>query len=431
MAGGKVKILEAPLDWGLGHATRCVPVIREFLAHGAEVEIAVVKANASFFRETFPKLRQRIAPGYNVEYPDHGYNMGLWLLKNGARLNAIMRYEHRYAEEMVARHHYDILFSDNRFAFYSKKAHNVYMTHQRRIAFPPVFSSFEGVGVRWHDARIAHFDEVWVPDVKEFPGYAGTPWEGPVLLVGNHISYIDWAMIQMASPRPMRFVITRRPFEKWYVRLLLSQMETIDLDISNPGPAMEEAHKALLRGEAVVMFPENVMTSTGNMNRFRLDYSAAIKDVPHIKLMPFYVQGLWGSSYSMAEAGFRDMVHSGGRIVSVAFGKELPLDSSPMMVKRAVQELSITAWTSYIRKLRPVASAWIRTVKHVGSGPSVFSPDGNHLTANALATAALSFGAIIDKLTKGEKQVGGCAYPAFGPRHHREHGLPYQGQDGL
>ena len=68
-------------------------------------------------------------------------------------------------------------------------------------------------------------------------GVQNIPWEGPVLLVGNHISYIDWAMIQMASPRPMRFVITRRPFEKWYVKLLLSQMETIDLDISNPGPA--------------------------------------------------------------------------------------------------------------------------------------------------------------------------------------------------
>ena len=245
-------------------------------------------------------------------------------------------------------------------------------------------------------------------------GVQNIPWEGPVLLVGNHISYIDWAIIQMASPRPMRFVITRRPFEKWYVKLLLSQMETIDLDISNPGPAMEEARQALLRGEAVVMFPENVMTSTGNMNRFRLDYSAAIKDVPHLKFMPFYVQGLWGSSYSMADAGFKDMVHSGGRIVSVAFGKELPLDSSPMMVKRAVQELSITAWTRYIRKLRPVASAWIRTVKHVGSGPSVYSPDGNHLSANALATAALSFGAIIDKLTKGEKHVG-VLIPPSGP----------------
>lgn len=245
-------------------------------------------------------------------------------------------------------------------------------------------------------------------------GVQNIPWEGPVLLVGNHISYIDWAMIQMASPRPLRFVITRRPFEKWYMRLLLSQMETIDLDISNPGPAMEEARKALLRGEAVVMFPENVMTTTGNMNRFRLDYSSVVKDVPRLKILPFYVQGLWGSSYSMADAGFKDLMHSGGRIVSVAFGKELPLDSTPMMVKRAVQELSITAWTNYIRRLRPVASAWIRTVKHIGSGPSVYSPDGNHLSANALAAASLSFASMIEKLTKGEQQVG-VLIPPSGP----------------
>ena len=99
-----MKVLVAPLDWGLGHATRCVPVIREFMAQGAEVEIAVVKANAAFFREVFPGVRQRLAPGYNVVYPKYGINMGLWLLKNSAHLNAVMRYEHSYAEEMVERH---------------------------------------------------------------------------------------------------------------------------------------------------------------------------------------------------------------------------------------------------------------------------------------------------------------------------------------
>lgn len=189
MAGGQVKVLVAPLDWGLGHATRCVPVIREFLAQGADVEIAVVKANASFFREVFPELRQRVAPGYRIVYPRHGFNMGLWLLKNGAHLNAVMRYEHRYAEEMVERHGYDILFSDNRFAFWSKKARNVYMTHQVRIAFPPALSSFEGIGVRWHAARMKNFDEVWIPDMEEAPGYAGSlshagPCPCPVRFVG-------------------------------------------------------------------------------------------------------------------------------------------------------------------------------------------------------------------------------------------------------
>ena len=160
-----MKVLVAPLDWGLGHATRCVPVIREFLRAGADVEIAVVNANANFFRELFPDLRQRVAPSYNIVYPKHGYNMALWLLKNSVHLKSIMRYERHFAEEMVERHGYDVLFSDNRFAFYSKNAYNIYMTHQRRIAFPKAFSAFEGVGVLWHSNIMRKYDEVWVPDM--------------------------------------------------------------------------------------------------------------------------------------------------------------------------------------------------------------------------------------------------------------------------
>ncbi|WP_405328124.1 glycosyltransferase [Fibrobacter sp.] len=186
-----MKVLVAPLDWGLGHATRCVPVIREFLRAGAEVELAVVKANANFFREVFPDLRQRLAPSYNIVYPKHGYNMALWLLKNSMHLNAVMRYEHHFAEEMVERHGYDVLFSDNRFAFYSKKAYSIYMTHQRRIAFPRAFAAFERIGVMWHANIMRKFDEVWVPDMEIFPGYAGslshsgaTPGDKPMRYVG-------------------------------------------------------------------------------------------------------------------------------------------------------------------------------------------------------------------------------------------------------
>lgn len=183
-----MKVLVAPLDWGLGHATRCVPVIKEFLLQGAEVEIAVVKANASLFREIFPDVRQRLAPSYNIVYPKHGYNMGLWLVKNSVHLKNVMRFEHRFAEEMVERHGYDVLFSDNRFAFYSEKAYNIYMTHQRRIAFPPAFSAFEKVGMMWHASVMKHFDEVWVPDLEDAPGYAGS------------MSHVE------SCPRPLKFV---------------------------------------------------------------------------------------------------------------------------------------------------------------------------------------------------------------------------------
>jgi len=183
-----VKVLVAPLDWGLGHATRCVPVVREFLRQGAEGELAVVKANANLFREIFPELRQHLAPSYNVVYPKHGFNMGLWLLKNSIHLKAVMRYERHYAEEMVKRFGYDILFSDNRFAFYSSAAHSIYMTHQRRIAFPRLFSAFEGVGEMWHASVMKHFDEVWVPDLEQAPGYAGM------------LSHVK------TSPRPVHYV---------------------------------------------------------------------------------------------------------------------------------------------------------------------------------------------------------------------------------
>ena len=169
-----------------------MPVIREFLNQGAEVELAVVKANANFFREVFPDLRQRLAPSYNIVYPKHGYNMGLWLLKNGAHLNKVIKFEHRFAEEMVERHGYDVLFSDNRFAFYSKKALSIYMTHQRRIAFPKAFSAFERIGVIWHSNIMRKFDEVWVPDLEIYPGYAGslshsgaTPGNKPMRYVGT------------------------------------------------------------------------------------------------------------------------------------------------------------------------------------------------------------------------------------------------------
>ena len=169
-----MKILVAPLDWGLGHATRCVPVIREFLCQGAQVDLAVSTSFSPLYREMFPELKQVTAPSYNIVYPKHGFNMGLWLLKNSTHLNKVISYEHHYAEEMVRLHGYDLLLSDNRFGFYSKKARSIYMTHQCRIAFPPLLSCLEGIGVRWHRGIMRHFDEVWIPDLEQAPGYAGS-----------------------------------------------------------------------------------------------------------------------------------------------------------------------------------------------------------------------------------------------------------------
>ncbi len=157
----------------------------------------------------FPDVRQRLAPSYNIVYPKHGYNMAFWLLKNSAHLRAVMRAEHHYAEEMVERHGYDILVSDNRFAFRSRKAKSVYMTHQCRIAFPKMLRMFEAFGAAWHASVMSRFDEVWVPDVPEFPGYAGS------------LSHVE------RCPRPLKFV---GPLSR-FAMLPLTQSTEKDLNI--------------------------------------------------------------------------------------------------------------------------------------------------------------------------------------------------------
>ena len=239
-------------------------------------------------------------------------------------------------------------------------------------------------------------------------GAQNLPWEGPVLLLGNHISYIDWAFLQMACPRPLRIVVQRQTFEKWYIGLLLKRMDVIILDPRNTEPAIQQAHEALLRGEAVAMFPEIGMSQTGNVNKFRLDYSPAIADVPELCIVPFYVQGLWGSSYSLANAKYQEgLRHSGARSVSVVFGNPLPpSDVTSVVVKNRVQDLAIDAWRSYIRTLRPLASSWLRTALRVQSSPSVFSADGKHLSGTSLVAATLTFGKKIDKICQGEHYVG-------------------------
>jgi len=222
-----LKVLVAPLDWGLGHATRCVPVIREFLNQGAEVELAVVRSNAALLRGFFPNLRQRLAPSYNIVYPKHGYNMGLWLVKNGVHLRTVMNYEHRFAEEMVERYHYDVLVSDNRFGFYSRGAKSIYMTHQRRIAFPKMLSAFEPLGMLWHASVMKHFDEVWVPDLPEAPGYAGSM---------SHVK---------ACPVPVKYVGALSRFEGEDLKLNADERYRFVAVVSGVEPARTRLENAL------------------------------------------------------------------------------------------------------------------------------------------------------------------------------------------
>lgn len=155
------RILVAPLDWGLGHASRCVPVIRCLLEKGATPVIAADGRPLAFLQDEFPGLEFIRLPGYNITYPKNG-SMTLKMLRSAPRILGGIRKEHHALQEIIKKKNIDGVISDNRFGMWSKQLPCIFITHQVRVRAP--FA--EGLLHRINKSYIEKFDECWIPDVK-------------------------------------------------------------------------------------------------------------------------------------------------------------------------------------------------------------------------------------------------------------------------
>lgn len=168
-----MKAIVCPLDWGLGHATRCVPLIRELQAQNFEVEIGCCETQKFFFQLELPDIVLHDAPSYRIRYPEFGWQMPFWLLAELPRLQRLIHEEQRWIESLAEQRKATHIISDNRFGCFSRSLPSIYITHQLRIALPGPFQFLEFLGERWHASHQAHFREVWIPDFPEYPGLAG------------------------------------------------------------------------------------------------------------------------------------------------------------------------------------------------------------------------------------------------------------------
>jgi UDP:flavonoid glycosyltransferase YjiC (YdhE family) len=159
------RFLVAPLDWGLGHATRCMPIIRRLLRHGQEVLIAAQGAPADVLAREFPNLQIVPVAGYDMRYGSGRLGLYLRFPWMTARVLRRARREHRDAERLVREHRIDAVISDNRFGFHTERARCVYMTHQLCVKFPRGFGFLERAVWRRHARFMAGYNEVWIPDL--------------------------------------------------------------------------------------------------------------------------------------------------------------------------------------------------------------------------------------------------------------------------
>jgi UDP-N-acetylglucosamine transferase subunit ALG13 len=167
----KKRVLVAPLDWGLGHATRCVPVIRTLLQQDCEVVIAAEKDGAALLQKEFPALQILPLAGYRVSYSKKKFFFFLKMMLQFPKVRRAIKREHLWLDKIITEQKIDLIISDNRYGLWSNKVPGIFITHQLFIKTGNIFS--EQIAQKINYNYINKFSVCWVPDAAGEHNLAG------------------------------------------------------------------------------------------------------------------------------------------------------------------------------------------------------------------------------------------------------------------
>jgi uncharacterized protein (TIGR00661 family) len=160
----KYRVLVAPLDWGLGHATRCIPIIKELINLNCEVLIAANKKDYLLLKKEFPNTVFLPCKGYEIKYSRSKKYFSLQLFLQFPKIIFSIFHERRWLKKTIKLHSIDAVISDNRFGMYHKNIPSIYITHQLSIKTGNQFS--EMIAQKIHNYFIKKYSACWVPDEK-------------------------------------------------------------------------------------------------------------------------------------------------------------------------------------------------------------------------------------------------------------------------
>ncbi len=201
-------VIVAPLNWGLGHATRCIPLIRYLQSYNATVIIASDGLSLKLLTKEFPELMALELPSYNISYKYHNMLINILLQGPSILINYIK--ELKYANKIVAETHANIIISDNRFGFRTPTTSNFYITHQVNILHPIHFISWISTSI--HRYFINKFDQCWIPDYSGEKALSGKLSESNLLKDSAHLG-------------PLTRIEFKKTIVKWDICILLSGPE--------------------------------------------------------------------------------------------------------------------------------------------------------------------------------------------------------------
>ncbi|RAJ18125.1 glycosyltransferase [Olleya aquimaris] len=165
----KKRILVAPLNWGIGHATRCIPIINGLLDEGFSPIIASDGEALQLLQKEFKDLIFVELPGYNIRYSKTKSTFKWLLFLQLLKIRKAIKAEHKLIRKIVHDYAIEGIISDNRLGVYSSKVPSVFMTHQLNV----LSGMTTKISTKLHDNYLKKFDECWVPDFDGEPNLSG------------------------------------------------------------------------------------------------------------------------------------------------------------------------------------------------------------------------------------------------------------------
>lgn len=184
------KILITALNWGLGHATRCVPLINYLLANNIDVYLASDGKSYSYLKSEFPNITLFVLPSYDVQY--HA-NQKTWLqlAKQLPHIKKTIKAEQIEISKLVKQHKFDVIISDNRYGCFHHSTRNILLTHQLNIQIPGALWWTSVLVQKKLNSYINNFDECWIPDLPNAQNSLSGNLSHPAKLE-IPVHYIGW-----------------------------------------------------------------------------------------------------------------------------------------------------------------------------------------------------------------------------------------------
>ncbi|MBX2943987.1 MAG: hypothetical protein KF860_16755 [Cyclobacteriaceae bacterium] len=212
------RILVAPLDWGLGHATRCIPVIRFLLEKDYEVQVASSGDALHLLQLEFPQLKHITLPSYKASY-SRRWPFMLKVFLQLPKFLRVIRSEHKALEKIAIENCYDLIISDNRYGCYLPNIKSVFICHQLNIIMPKWLGWFAPVVNFFNHRWIMRFDKCWIPDDPSInltgrlsvPSLPNSTWIGILsrFEVTEHVDKEFQLAVILSGPEPQRSVFEK------------------------------------------------------------------------------------------------------------------------------------------------------------------------------------------------------------------------------